>query len=215
MIGTESSLQYGNLQEDPSGLSTAHGADKREATHEVSSSPAYVLNQASSPQTSNIQTCPDESRAALIRNFAAKVGGYGGFHSVSDYYRETVESTTHPSSVELPMRIVRIPNRRCPVHFQSDQHIFGLRRNYHAISVSNCWQGLKTTSSSNSPSAKPISLMIASPRTLLQGNSSSMCDPTRTSYGEFLGPVVDFVAWTSIVMICGFIFFYQARGFEY
>lgn len=206
MIGSESSSQYGNLQEDQSGLSTAQGEPI--TAHEVST---YVLSQASSPQNSCVQTCPDDSRAVRLRNSATQVD-FDGFHSASDFYRETVESTTYLSSVELPMRIVRIPNGRCPVHFPSDQQIFQLKGNYNAISVSNCWQGLKLTSTS--PSAKPISLMVASPRSLLRGNSSFIV-PTQTFYGQFLGPVVDFVAWTSIVMICGFIFFYHARGFEY
>lgn len=213
MIGTESRLQYGNLEEDPSGLS--HGAGNLKAKVEVSSS-STEQRQISSQQPSCNQTCAEESCVALTRNFAAKMDGEDRFPTFSSYSRQTVESNTYPALMELPMKIVRIPNRRCPVHFQSDQYIFtGLQRNYDTFSVSNCWQGSKLIAASDNASAKATALIAASPISVLQSNSSFIFDPNGTSCCRFLKSIVDFVAWTSIVMICGFIFFYHARGFEY
>lgn len=221
VISTESSSQiedhYENLSSHPS---TVCGPADSSAMLKALPSPEFVLSEVSSRLSVHVQNNHRQSRAGSTTNLAGSSSRiHGECQSVDELCREE-SSLACQSPAQLmhsPVRIVRIPNRMCPVHSRIDQHYFNgtgsaLELNYDTISVTNCWQGLKLTSSSNNASANGScsSLKLGSSAV----NSLLWFNNARMSLGKFLEPLRSFVSWALIVMICGSIVFFFSREFE-
>lgn len=201
MTGTESSLQYG----DHPGHLADHLSPEAAA--------AKPAPRSSSDQTTCVQICHKKSNSAgLTRDVAVQVDGVG-VPSLSSNLAESYNQMGQmdPNWVELPLRVIRIPSSMCPVHLPDQNLLGGLTLSCETMAVSNCWQVFP--SSDRASAGSTSTLVEVSPPVEFPGYSP--LNYPRLTYRKRLEAIFDFIAWVCMVMICGFILFYQARGFEY
>lgn len=158
------------------------------------------------------------SEASCARRQSAAVSSPPPASEVAD---EPVGRRAAGRAAQSPVRIVRIPNGGCPVHWRIDERYFkgtgsALQLNCDTISVTNCWQGLRLTgppaeggkaaSIEGSRGSAKIGPAAADGLSLGVGNRSA------TSAAKFVQPYGNFVAWALAVVVCGMISFVLYRA---